>query len=75
MTAGVGWVPAPQVRAHTLVGAGDAFAVGLALRLERSASLEGAVTFAAAVAAAHAEPAAGEFSRGRVDALASALRD
>jgi fructose-1-phosphate kinase PfkB-like protein len=71
--AGIGWVPAPGVSANTLVGAGDAFAAGLALRLERSGSLEAAVAFAVVVAAAHVESEAGELLPPRVDALASAL--
>jgi 1-phosphofructokinase family hexose kinase len=48
-----GWVHAPLVEARTPIGAGDAFACALALRLEASVPLDEATRFAVAVAAAH----------------------
>lgn len=50
-----GWVPAPRVPARYPVGAGDAFAAGLAARLEVGAPLDSAVAFAVAVAAEYVE--------------------
>lgn len=54
-----GWVPAPAVAACNPIGAGDAFAGGLALKLEAGAALGEAVEFAAKVAAAHVGAADG----------------
>lgn len=68
----VGWVPAPPVTARNPVGAGDAFAAGLGLQLERRAKLEDAVAFAVAVAAAHVECERDGLDRDRVEALAAA---
>jgi fructose-1-phosphate kinase PfkB-like protein len=65
-----GWVASPQVDARNPIGAGDAFASGLGLRLEEGAPLDAAVAYATAVAAAHVESPNGEISRERVDALA-----
>jgi 1-phosphofructokinase family hexose kinase len=65
-----GWVTAPSVEARSPIGAGDAFASGLGLRLEAGAPLDQAVAFAVAAAAAHVESATGELSRDRVGELA-----
>jgi len=64
-----GWVVAPDVVGRNPIGAGDAFAAGLGLRLEAGAPLDDAVAFAVAVAAAHVESLNGDFSLGRADEL------
>jgi 1-phosphofructokinase family hexose kinase len=63
-----GWVRAPDVEVTTTVGAGDAFAAGLATEIERGAPLGQAVPFGVAVAAAHVE-AGPALTRERADAL------
>ena len=50
-----GWVDAPRVEAASPIGAGDAFAASLGLRVEAGAPLDEAVRFATAAAAAHVE--------------------
>jgi 1-phosphofructokinase len=65
-----GWIPAPRVTAGSPIGAGDAFACGLGLRLQAGAALDDAVAYAVAVAAAHVESRAGDPGRQRVDELA-----
>jgi sugar/nucleoside kinase (ribokinase family) len=57
------------VEARSPIGAGDAFASGLGLRLEAGAPLDRAVAFAVAVAAAHVESPNGELDRDRVAEL------
>jgi fructose-1-phosphate kinase PfkB-like protein len=64
-----GWVSAPDVAARNPIGAGDAFAAGLGLRLESGARLDDAVMFGAAVASAHVE-APSEIEPRRVGELA-----
>ncbi len=64
-----GWVPAPAVVARDPIGAGDAFAAGLALQLEQWAPLSAAVSYAVAVAAAHVESGDAQLRRERVEAL------
>ena len=65
-----GWIAAPRVDAINPIGAGDAFAAGLGLRLEGGDSLDNAVSFAVAVAAAHVSSPPGELSADRVVDLA-----
>jgi 1-phosphofructokinase family hexose kinase len=47
------WIPAPRVELRNPIGAGDAFAAAIALKLEGGASIEDAAEFAVATAAAH----------------------
>jgi 1-phosphofructokinase len=64
-----GWIAAPSVVATNVIGAGDAFACALGLRLQGSASLEEAVSFATAVAAAQVESSNDDLLSTRVEAL------
>lgn len=64
-----GWVPAPEVAARNPIGAGDAFAAGLGLRLESGAPLDEAVAFGVAVAAAHVEAPTEQIEPERVGEL------
>jgi 1-phosphofructokinase family hexose kinase len=64
-----GWVVAPDVAANSPIGAGDAFAAGLALRVEGGAPLAEAVAYAVAVAAAHVEGEDGQLRPERVQAM------
>lgn len=62
-----GWVDAPEIVAHSPIGAGDAFAAGFSLRIEANADLERATRFAVAVAAAHVESQSGVITPRRVE--------
>jgi 1-phosphofructokinase family hexose kinase len=65
------WHPAPAVTVRNPVGAGDAFAGGLAARLEQGEPFERAVSVAIAIAAASVERAtAGDVDPGRASRLA-----
>jgi fructose-1-phosphate kinase PfkB-like protein len=64
-----GWVAAPEIVAHSPIGAGDAFAAGLSLRFEARAELKQAARFAVAVAAAHVESRDGRVELQRVKEL------
>lgn len=66
---GSGWVPAPPVEPRSPIGAGDAFAAALSLRLEAGADLEQAVGYAVAVAAAHVESGDGTIRAERIAEL------
>jgi 1-phosphofructokinase family hexose kinase len=66
----VAWHPAPVVTVRNPIGAGDAFAGGLAARLERGEPLADAVPAAVAIAAASVEaPTAGDLDPGRAAEL------
>ncbi|HEY8465831.1 MAG TPA: PfkB family carbohydrate kinase [Solirubrobacterales bacterium] len=68
-----GWVEAPRVNAVNPIGAGDAFAAALGLRLEAGDPLDEAVRFACAAAAAHVESPHRVLSRERAEELADSV--
>jgi 1-phosphofructokinase family hexose kinase len=71
-----GFVVAPRVTVRNPIGAGDAFAAGLAGALERGEPLERAVLAAVAVGAAAVEhPKAGRLDARRAAELLAELRD
>jgi 1-phosphofructokinase family hexose kinase len=72
---GAGFVAAPSVTVRNPIGAGDAFAAGLAGALERGEPLEQAVLAGVAVSAAAVEhPAAGRLDPRRAAELLAKLR-
>ena len=71
----VRWVSAPAVTVANPMGAGDAFAAGLAVALARELPPGEAARFAVAVASASVEhPRAGDLDASRVEALMGSLR-
>ena len=67
------WIPAPSVTVANPLGAGDAFAAGLAAAFAAGSEVEDAARFAVAVASASVEhPRAGRLDASRARALAGA---
>jgi 1-phosphofructokinase family hexose kinase len=70
--SGADWLPAPRVTVRNPVGAGDAFAAGLAAALEQGADLRAAARAGIAAGAASVEhPLAGALDAARAEQLAA----
>jgi sugar/nucleoside kinase (ribokinase family) len=63
------WFPASAIEKANPIGAGDAFAAALGLKLEVGSTLDDAVSFAIVTAAAHVECLDGEFHLSRASVV------